>query len=509
MKDLDNIKYDILIIGSGLGGLVCGLILAMEGKSVVILEKNAQIGGALQTFRRDGVKFDTGVHYVGSLDEGQPLHPYFNYLGILDKLTIEKLDVDGYDKVSFGKEGIEYPHAQGFENFVTQLLVYFPEEEEGLRKYVSLIKDTCDNFSLYNLEIEPNIEAEIALFEKSALELINSCTENKKLRAVLSGVNLLYAGSGDKTPFYVHALIVNHYMLSAYRFPKGGDQISKALEKQFRSYGGKIIRTAEVIKLNYEEGRIDKAIIKDGREFHADLFISNLHPQETITLFNTEGIRKSYINRIKSLKNTPSCFILYVVLKDNALPYRNYNNYHFDNEDVWSSTNYPKGKWANDFAIFYSKSSKNPDYCESISVLAYMNYEEVEAWKETINLRHNEMSRGQTYNEFKEEKAQHLLDKAEVLIPEIRKKLKSYHTSSPLTQRDYLNVSNGSLYGVERDFNSPLKSYLSSQTKVKNLFLTGQNLIMHGILGVTVGAVVTCSDIIGRPYLLKKIKDSL
>ena len=509
MEEKNTINYDVLIIGSGLGGLVSGVILAMEGKSVCILEKNPQIGGALQTFRRDGVKFDTGVHYVGSLDEGQPLHPYFNYLGILDMLQMEKMDKDGYDKVSFGNEGIEYPHAQGSENFIQQLLVYFPEEEEGLRKYINLIKETCENFSLYNLQVEPNIENEIALFEKGAVELINSCTENKKLRSVLSGVNLLYAGNGEKTPFYIHALIVNHYMLSAYRFPKGGDQISKSLEKQLRKHGGKMVRNAEVSSLSIKNGLINKALLKDGKEYQADLFISNLHPQETISLFNTEGIRKSYLNRIKSLENTTSCFIVYVVLKDKALPYRNYNNYHFGNEDVWNSAHYKRDDWAKDFAVFYSKSSKYPDYCESVSILAYMDYKEVEQWEKTKNLRHDENARGKSYDDFKEEKAQLLIDRAEVILPELRSQLKSFHTSTPLTQRDYLNATNGSLYGVERDFNSPLKSYFSSQTKVKNLYLTGQNLIMHGILGVTIGAIVTCSDILGRSYLINKIKDAL
>jgi all-trans-retinol 13,14-reductase len=69
-----------------------------------------------------------------------------------------------------------------------------------------------------------------------------------------------------------------------------------------------------------------------------------------------------------------------------------------------------------------------------------------------------------------------------------------------------LNVSDGSIYGIERDFNSPLNTYINTKTRIKNLYLTGQNLIMHGILGVTVGAVVTCSEILGRAYLMKKIK---
>ena len=64
---MSDSKYDIIIIGTGLGGLVCGYMLAKGGRKVLLLEKNAQIGGCLQTFSRFGLKFDTGMHYVGGL----------------------------------------------------------------------------------------------------------------------------------------------------------------------------------------------------------------------------------------------------------------------------------------------------------------------------------------------------------------------------------------------------------------------------------------------------------
>ncbi|HPT12003.1 MAG TPA: NAD(P)-binding protein, partial [Bacteroidales bacterium] len=70
-------QFDVIIIGSGLGGLVCGYILSKNGYKVGIFEKNNQIGGCLQTFKRKGVSFDTGMHYIGSMEEGQILHRFF------------------------------------------------------------------------------------------------------------------------------------------------------------------------------------------------------------------------------------------------------------------------------------------------------------------------------------------------------------------------------------------------------------------------------------------------
>lgn len=107
--------YDIVIIGSGLGGLVSAIILAKEGYSVCVLEKNNQFGGNLQTFVRDKTIFDTGIHYIGGLSEGQNLYKYFKYLGIIDDLKLKKMDEDGFDIISFEDTNKEFPHAQGYE----------------------------------------------------------------------------------------------------------------------------------------------------------------------------------------------------------------------------------------------------------------------------------------------------------------------------------------------------------------------------------------------------------
>ena len=128
-------EYDVVVIGSGLGGLACATILAREGYHVCVLEKNKQIGGTLQTFVRDKIIFDSGVHYVGGLDKGQNLHQLFKFLGIMDKLKIRKMDEDVFDAVVFGDDPVVYKYAQGYENFIQTLTKEFPGEEEAIRKY--------------------------------------------------------------------------------------------------------------------------------------------------------------------------------------------------------------------------------------------------------------------------------------------------------------------------------------------------------------------------------------
>ena len=76
-------RNSVIIIGAGLGGLECGYILAKNGMKVTVLEREAQVGGCLQTFRRGATVFDTGFHYVGSLGEGESLHTLFSYFDLM------------------------------------------------------------------------------------------------------------------------------------------------------------------------------------------------------------------------------------------------------------------------------------------------------------------------------------------------------------------------------------------------------------------------------------------
>lgn len=109
-------QYDVVIIGSGLGGLVCGAILSKNGYRVCIYEKNRQIGGCLQTFSRDKAIIDSGVHYVGGLEDGQTLNQVFRYLGILDSMKLKRMEMDGFDHIHFGEEQKVYKLAQGYDN---------------------------------------------------------------------------------------------------------------------------------------------------------------------------------------------------------------------------------------------------------------------------------------------------------------------------------------------------------------------------------------------------------
>lgn len=82
--------------------------------------------------------------------------------------------------------------------------------------------------------------------------------------------------------------------------------------------------------------------------------------------------------------------------------------------------------------------------------------------------------------------------------------IEKVHTTTPLSYRDYTGTIDGSAYGIVKNYQYPQISFVSTRTKLKNLFLTGQNLNVHGALGVTLTAMLTCSEFVGQEYLAKK-----
>jgi all-trans-retinol 13,14-reductase len=506
---LTDSKYDIVIVGSGLGGLCSAVILAKEGYKVCVLEKNRQLGGSLQIFSRDKVIFDTGIHYIGGLSKGQNLNRYFSYFGLMDKLRIKQLDMDGFDVVTFQGDPTSYKHAQGYDNFINTLSNQFPGERQNIENYCNKMREICGFFPLYNLEEGTKDLFSAKFLETDTKAYIATVTSNKKLRNVLAGTNPLYAGEADRTPLYVHALVVNTYIESAWKCVDGGAQIAKHLADIIKSMGGEIYNYCEASRFHFSGSEIRSVELTDGRQIEGKSFISNCDLSRTMDMIEPGHIRQAYRHRIQSLENSTSSFILYIVLKKESVPYFNHNKYHYAVDDVWDPINYTEETWPKGIALFPQYSSKNPDYADSLIAMGYMKYSEMQEWSDVVNIIPNKVnSRGESYEAFKERKSQLLLEKVYEHMPEIKGQVESYYSSTPLTYRDYIGSRDGTMYGIAKDYRDPLKTFISPKTKVPNLLLTGQNLNLHGVLGVTVSAVVTCSEILGQQYLIKKIKDA-
>ena len=501
-------RYDIVIIGSGIGGLVCGGILSREGYRVCVLEKNKQIGGSLQTFSREKEIFDSGVHYIGGLDKGQNLYQIFKYLGVMDKLKLQKMDEDAFDKIIISNNSKAYRQAQGYENFIKHLTDDFPEEETAIRNYCEKIKETCVKFPLYNLRTNGLYEEKAEVLALDTHSVITSLTGNTTLQAVLVGNNALYVGRPDETPFYIHALIINSYIESSWKCINGGSQIGKILAGNIRENGGNIIRNCEVIKIETEGDRAVYAETTSGARYYADHFISNIHPAKTMEITKAEVIKKIYRKRIHNLPHTISSFLIHIVLKKNCFPYYRHNYYYHKAGEIWNLADYTEDNWPLGYALFFPPSSKTGVYADAMTIFTYMRYDEMEPWQHTFNTVSAENNRGAGYDAFKKYKAEILLDCVEEKFPELRNCIQSYTTSTPLSYRDYIGNYDGSLYGIAKDYKDPLKTFISPRTKVRNLYLTGQNINIHGVLGSSISALLTCVSLLGNENVVEKIRNA-
>jgi len=487
--------YDSVIIGSGLGGLVTAVLLARFGRKVCVIEKNNQYGGNLQTFVRDKEILDTGVHYIGGLGEGENLYKYFDYLGIMQDLAIQRMDIDEYDRISFEGDPINYPHAQGYDNFINQLLPYFPEEEEALRNYCKKIQEICNSFPMYNLRKSFGFNETV--LGTSLKSFLDELTDNELLKAVLVGSNFLYVAKAESTPLYVHALTINSYIQSAWRCINGGSQIAKLLIRQLRKYGGDILKNKEVIAVEMEDQLIKAVRTDDQQLIYANEFVSNINLRHTFAMLPERFQKQAYVKRIHSLPLSPSVFSVYIVCKDDLIPYQNYNIYHYKNiKSVWYDHD------QSPLVISMSRNDQDQTFCSTMTVMCYMMAAEVQHWDESFNrsIIQQLSTRGDSYEAFKTAKANQIIEELQHLFPNIKDAIRSVHTSSPLTYRDFIGAEEGNMYGYLKEHQYPLNSLISTKTKVKNLFLTGQNVKMHGVLGVTITAFSCCLMMLGKEF---------
>lgn len=491
----------IIIIGSGLGGLTCGLIMAREGHEVTILEQQKRPGGCLQCFSRSGVKFETGMHFIGSAEPNQLLGLILQYLEVYDKVKLQPLDPNAYDIVVIGDKEFAYP--KGYEALAEALTRHFPLEAENIRQFLKLVKDVANASAMHRLSVD---ESDFVLTTRYQMESINSVIDNyitdPLLKRILVGNLPLYAGIKDKTPFSTYAFITDFYLKSAYRFADGSEALSDAIIEKIRNYGGRVLTSRQVVKIECDEHMARAVLTSDGTRYETDYIISTTHPARTIEwLSDTKLLRPAYRSRIKGLPNTLGAFSLYIKFKPGTVPYLKSNYYEYPGGDPWECDKYTDDNWPLGYLYMHFSRDESTDTAKTGVILSYMHYDDVKQWEGT-----EPMKRGKEYEDFKRRHAERLLDVIEQRHPGFRDLIETYYTSTPLTYRDYTGVEEGGMYGIAKDISLGAAGRVTHATRVPNLYLSGQNINSHGILGVIVGAVITCSEFIPIEKIFSQIK---
>ncbi len=491
----------VIIIGGGLGGLFTGAILSKEGMRVTVVEKNATIGGGLQSFQRFGVSFDTGMHVIGGMQPGENIYRICKYLGILDEINIRDVDDDCTDALYFEEDGMEYKIAKGKEGFVNSLASYFPEERDNLERYVEEIYSMTDEMDLFYLRPSTSyLRVHSESFSQYADDFIAQHFQNEKLRSVIAYMNPLYGGRAHQTPAFIQAIINVLYINGASRFVDDSAQFADTLAKVITRNGGTILKGEEVCRVVAENRHIHSIITSKGKELTADKYISAIHPCTLFKLTDQGAFPKSYVNRLESIPNSYSAFSLYIKLKPNTFRYLNYSQYYMTRyDDVWNFGRMDK-PWPLGFLMMTPPESHQGEWANKLLVTAPMSFEAVRPWEHT-----RVGKRGEEYQAWKEQMTQLLLDKMEIVYPGFRDCIENINASSPLTIRDFYGAKEGGISGFSKDANNLALSQVPVVTKVDNLLLTGQNVSLHGFCGVPLSAITTCEALLGQNYILNKI----
>lgn len=481
-------KYDVIIIGSGLGGLVCASVLSRSGRSVLLLERETQAGGCIQSYKRRGMRFDTGFHYVGGLGEGQSLHAAFDYLGLL-RLPWQRLD-EAFDRVTIADRTFAF--MQGYDAFVDALVAEFPAERKGLEQYARLLRYTGEHqFDALNPSA-PESSDFPDLVETSAYGYLERTFNDSLLINVLSGTSLKMELRRESLPLFTFAHGNGSFIESSWRLKGDGSLIVDSLLNDIRSRGGDIVYNAEVTELVEQGGKLRCAVCADGERYEGDTFISDVHPAVTCGwVKQSERMKKVYRNRIARLENTFGMFTVSLALKPQSVRYFNCNRYVYRRPDVW--TFYQADAPVSGILISCRVPDDGSEYTRQLDLLTPMPWSRCMPWTDTTVGR-----RGEAYRQMKEQMADECMTLAERILPGLSRHVEARYTSTPLTYRDYTFTPEGSAYGLRKDFNSPMLTMLSPRTPIPNLLLTGQNLMLHGLHGVTMTALFTCAEVMGK-----------
>ena len=498
-----NTERDCIVIGGGMGGLFTGALLAVRGHKVTVLEKNASIGGGLQCFVRGGEKYETGMHVAGGFGSGDVLDRLCTYLGLRPEVASN----DALATVHFLSDSSRYELPCGRKALTDYLISVFPAEREGISSYMDALYSLSREESLFYMQPggaeEDGGERHSEEFLSCASRFIAGKVADERLRSLLAFLAPMYAGVEDKTPAYLHIMASVLFIEQSCRFVNGSDSLAEGLAEVIRSHGGEVLTGAEVTEIQVEERRVVSVRTGDGRNFSASGYVSDIHPLELMRRLPEGTFPRGYVTRLKEIPLTNSAFKVYLRTSPGTVPFIAHPIFVYrDYSSVWKTAQPPL--WPAAVSIFMTPGEDGS--ASHLTLLSPMDFARVEAWEDCGRFR-----RSAGYAAWKRDRMEELCFLASAALPQIADGgcVAERFAASPLTFRDWYGTPRGSIYGYAKDFNYLALSRLSVRTKVKNLFLTGQNVNMHGIGGVPMTAIETAEAVEGSTALRNEIANDI
>ncbi|MEW5850458.1 MAG: NAD(P)/FAD-dependent oxidoreductase [Myxococcota bacterium] len=505
-------NYDVIVIGSGIGGLAAAALLAKHGrKKVLVLERHYTAGGFTHVFHRPGYEWDVGVHYVGDVAPGSVLRAMF------DEVTNGQLawaDMgEVYDRVVLGDEVYDFP--KGREKLRTYLKGRFPGEEAAIDAYFQAVRSALStSLSFHAEKALPGPVAAVAgpflrhrflrWSDRTTRDVLEGFTRNQKLIGVLTAQFGDYGLPPSEASFMVHAMVANHYFDGGY-YPVGGSaRIAETIIPVIERAGGKVLVSAEVASLVVQDGRVvGVKMASDGAELRAPVVVSDAGVANTFTrlLPREVALRHGLLEKLRTVRPSSAHLCLYLGFKHTAqelgLPRHNLWIYpHERHEDgITASRANPDAELPVVYVSF--PAAKDPDFARrhpgraTVEVITAAPHSWFAQWDGTTWKK-----RGADYDALKQRLTERLLESLYRQLPQLRGKVDFQELSTPLTTQHFANHASGEIYGVDHTPQRFRQRFLKPATAVPGLFLTGQDVVTCGVAGALFGGALTASAVL-------------
>ena len=504
-------EYDAIVIGSGMGGLAFASIMAKLRKwRVLVLERHFKIGGFTHTFTRPGGwSWDVGLHYVGDMGEGMMGRRLFDF--ITDGGVQWNPLPDVYDV--FVYPNLQVRACKGEANFRSALIDSFPDERLNIEQYFRDLKSAAGWANRYFMAMATPaplgwlVGAVNRFTAELPLEVTQHYLERRfhdpRLRAVVTSQWGDYGVRPSRSAFATHAVIASHYLNGAW-YPAGGaGEIAKAAGAVIRAAGGELLPNHEVTRILLDG---DRAVgvevnIKKGKggaqaEFRAPVVVSDAGAWNTFTRM----LPASALPFRDQLKSPPEGFEvveLFLGLRRDPreLGFKGENYWifeSFDHDEVYSRRNeLLKGHASMAYLSF--PSLKDPRaHRHTAEIIAPLSYASLEAHRDEPWRRRDE-----DYESAKNRMTKALLDLIERHHPGFGDLVEYSELGTPLTFEHFTAAPSGTIYGYPATPERYSKAWLAPRTPIRNLYLTGSDVALLGIMGALMGGVVTASCLLG------------
>ena len=517
-NSFQNNNYDVIIIGSGISGLCCAALLSMEGKKVLVLEKHFKIGGYTHTFKRKGFEWDVGIHYIGGVHKKNSFSRR-----LFDKISNDNLKwnkmSDNYDRLIFPDKSYDFIAPK--KAFIDNMKEYFPDNKQDIDEYIKLVKEvnlsTMKHFSSKALSgiaekiLSPFLSRKFLKFSNmTTYEALSTITNNDKLIGVLTGQWGDYGMPPKQSSFVMHCMIANHYFDGA-NYPVGGSRmIAETIVPVIKENGGEVVKNTGVDKIWIKDKVCNGVVLETGEEIASKVVISTAGVSNTIAKFlRDEEYLNDYRKKLENVKPSSGHACLYIGFNESAkdLGIKDTNLWVYPSYDHDNTTENFQKNQDNDFPVLYMSfaSAKDPDWdnlhpntatMEVIVPSAFKHYQkwENETWRK----------RGEEYEKYKNELSQRIIQSVYKHCPHLKDKIAYYELSTPLSTKTLANYTSGELYGIEHDPARFNQKWLKPKTPIKNLYLSGQDILTVGLAGALASGVLTTSVIL-KKNMFKRI----